>query len=834
MIRKAAGNLRALQNGDELQYCVLHGGQSQGAPSEVDIAITSADVPRLEERLRDGASGQVVQLLEYESGCYCFVLAMRTGRDVRFVALDAAIDFRQDGCIFLVAQDLLGHRLRADGVWVAAPENEFAYLLVKKILKRALPDHQKARLLALSASLDGDARAIACQLLGARWGNALIQWLSQADWVPCEKHLARLKRALIWQTIRRDPLTPARYWFADLRRRWRRWVHPTGLCVAVSGRDATLRESFITRLREEVGGAFRRTAVLGPPATSAPERRGAASQVSWWPASGKWYSPVAAAIMHLWQIRPRLVRSGLVILDDQEDQAWTRVPSRGLMGFVRRLAGQPDLSFILGPPAGRPVAFEQEGEPNGVRRPGGVGPLAATIPAAWVVGASLQVEAAARNARDVVLDYLHRRYAHRRFLWFPYSDADTLGWLTAILCPSPDNARFVLSREGDRTPDSAHRTRTFGWITVKHGRGYLIPLDSRPAAVNALDLYNAKTLKARLAKRLLGMGLRVGIGPRFLRKVRLVAGDDGAADGGHGAGFLKHLRDVLGREDIVVAVSLGTPGPHRKPVLLALTREGKTLAYAKVGSTDVTNALVQREADILRHLAGGSFHTFAVPRVLHAGWWNGRYVCVQSPPAAGRATRASERLTPRYVDILKELATVRDRRVPLNESSFWKHLQRQVEEVSNPCYREPLQRGIHSVVQGLHGVALPFHLAHGDFAPWNMKVVEDRIVLFDWEHARQGASPAWDLFHFMFEILRAQRRTPEEMCAVFLHDRLFAASIKDYLASIGTGVPWQFFFSSYLLSRLAARAIDTPGHTPRFQELFALVQLLNTLEVFTG
>lgn len=805
------GGLGRLVDEADLQYCVLHGWRSHGWPAEIDIAITAADILRLEQRLRSSANGQVVQLLEYESGCYCFVLAVPGARDVRFVAVDAAPDFRQEGYIFLAAQELLRRRLREDQMWVAGASAEFAYLLVKKIVKRSLPDHQKARLWALLASLGGDAGAIATQLLGARWAIALIDWMRHADWASWEAHLPHLKRALVWQTIRRDPTSPLRYWVADLGRRWRRWMYPTGLCIAVSGSDADQREAFIAGLVQSLGGAFRHTTV----AASRP----------WWSKGGV-VRAALDAVKYLVRIRPHLVRSGLVILDCPADPGRRSDRSNEPSALVHHLPASPDLHFALGDPAGASAASIEQSRLNGMRRSptGGTTP---PLPGAWTVGGSLPAETSVRTARDVVLDYLHRRYMHRRFLWFPYRDVDTLGWLTGILCLSPGDVQFIPSRRTPRVPTAeSGATRRFGWLTVKHGRGYLIPLNSRRAAIKSLDLYNAKSLKARLAKWCLGVGLGLGIGQGALRKVELRRRSQ-AAGASREAVLLDHVAELLGREDVLMAVSLGTPGPHRKPVLLALTTGGKTLAYVKVGSNDITNALVQHEADVLAHLAGAGFNSFDVPRVVHAGWWHGRYVCVQSPPSEGRVIRASERLMRRYVNIPMELATFHVRLLPLTESGFWKRLQRQVEQVSNVSYRAPLDRGLHRVAQALDGERLRFHLAHGDFAPWNMKVFEDTIVLFDWEHAREGASPAWDVFHFTFETLRARRRTPREMCAAFLRDPYFTSSIEEYLASIGSRTPWPHLLSLYLLSRLASRAIDTPGHTPRFSELQALVQLLD-------
>jgi hypothetical protein len=45
----------------------------------------------------------------------------------------------------------------------------------------------------------------------------------------------------------------------------------------------------------------------------------------------------------------------------------------------------------------------------------------------------------------------------------------------------------------------------------------------------------------------------------------------------------------------------------------------------------------------------------------------------------------------------------------------------------------------------------PLGPAHGDFAPWNLFRTRDGWTLLDWEEARQGAPPFFDLFHYLVQ-----------------------------------------------------------------------------------
>ena len=225
---------------EHIAYCILHGWQSppKHPPSDLDIAISPKDLEKLEGILANTANVTVTQLFQHEAACYYFVLANRQAGKLYFSALDVAVDYRLGGRIFFTARDLLQHRRRVNGCSVAAPEVEFAYLLVKKISKGSLPEHQRTRVQRLWESLGDKAHVIVRRMLGARWGNQVIASLAWSDWALLEARLTQLRRALRFEVIKRDPFNAVRYWIPEIRRRLRRWRQPTdSSCAAESGSD---------------------------------------------------------------------------------------------------------------------------------------------------------------------------------------------------------------------------------------------------------------------------------------------------------------------------------------------------------------------------------------------------------------------------------------------------------------------------------------------------------------------------------------------------------------------------------------------------------------------
>jgi len=208
----------------QLRYVILHGWDQMldGLISDIDIALLPQDLSALERWLRNCAKGQLVQLLQHESSCFYFVLATVEDSKIRFLPIDAGIDYRRDGRVFFTAEEILAGRRQWNGFWVTTPGAEFAYLMVKKVLKGAIPDHQKKRLCELNSELGDEAHEMLGPLFGQKWANRAISWIQAENWLAFETNLPRLKKTLLWQKVRRDPFNPLRYWVPELKRIWNR------------------------------------------------------------------------------------------------------------------------------------------------------------------------------------------------------------------------------------------------------------------------------------------------------------------------------------------------------------------------------------------------------------------------------------------------------------------------------------------------------------------------------------------------------------------------------------------------------------------------------------
>jgi hypothetical protein len=349
-----------------------------------------------------------------------------------------------------------------------------------------------------------------------------------------------------------------------------------------------------------------------------------------------------------------------------------------------------------------------------------------------VIRVDAEPEEIARRIQDLLADELIRMNGGD--LGAKLRDQEAVGTLMAIVSAKP--------------------FPTFAVVPAKRRPRFLIPLGPRGAAAASLKIYNPQKPLARLTKHLLGIGLRTGLAQRFLPTNRTCSTRDPLPpDGLASRSLQEHLSDVLGEKSLSMAVSFGIPGPLRKPVLQLMNSRGKILGYAKVGWNEHTIELVRREEGVLARLRGVRFSTATIPRVVHAGWWDGRYILVEDAPA-GLTKPSGHELSHRHLEFLRELRTVNPKQSRSVENGPANELTRRIAALRARglhYYPHLLEQALARCVERLVDVPISFGFKHGDFTPWNILDESGKLFILDWEYAEESALPGWDLFHFIVQ-----------------------------------------------------------------------------------
>jgi hypothetical protein len=289
----------------------------------------------------------------------------------------------------------------------------------------------------------------------------------------------------------------------------------------------------------------------------------------------------------------------------------------------------------------------------------------------------------------------------------------------------------------------------------------------------------------------------------------------------------EYLKKICKRKDLDFALSLGTPGPNRKPVIQINTHEGDIVGYAKVGWNEGTNSLAKNEADTIMNLSSISFHSFEMPSVLDAGWWHGRYITILSSPK-GRLLPAPKMLDTLYMNMINELADLNSRRITIRESTFWSELLKRVKRVKSGYYRGILERkGIPWVETSLNNLPLPFHMSHGDLAPWNAYIREGKLFLYDWEYARRETPPGWDLFHLIFQTNEYLKNSDTDELYKAVLSNCNNSLTRQYWEKLGIGGDTvNSLVLLYVLQKLAFVASEEPENYQKLNQLSKIVHLM--------
>jgi hypothetical protein len=282
----------------------------------------------------------------------------------------------------------------------------------------------------------------------------------------------------------------------------------------------------------------------------------------------------------------------------------------------------------------------------------------------------------------------------------------------------------------------------FAVLPSRNEPRYLLPLGDSRTTLEGLRGYTPYVLGARVRKTLLAQVVRMGW--RGWAGHSLYAGEP--------LGLKALVTAVTGERNPAFAIVLGGPGKYRKLTLQVMRPRGETLGYIKLGLTKWADGRVRHEARALEEL---SRLRPQVSRVLYAGDWQNRYMLFQSP-LEGRP--GSIELSGMHVAFLEKLAAVRrlDKpgvRVVEEVGARW-------HEVSWRCDWRAKQLGSAALAAAqldLEGVTVPCGYWHGDFTPWNTRVRDGSLAVFDWESCEDGAPLGWDTFHFSMQVARLRK-----------------------------------------------------------------------------
>jgi hypothetical protein len=210
------------------------------------------------------------------------------------------------------------------------------------------------------------------------------------------------------------------------------------------------------------------------------------------------------------------------------------------------------------------------------------------------------------------------------------------------------------------------------------------------------------------------------------------------------------ITEVTREERATLAFSLGIGGPFTKMTVQVMRPTGETLGYIKLPLGDKAQSRLRHEAVMLERLQGFPKLRPHLAHPLYAGLWEGAYVLFQSRLTGNPGPTRFTQLHENFLQVLQDC-----HRVCLSGTSLiqsvadkWERTMPRLGSRWQDLGREVLR----SATRELDAALVPCGILHGDFAPWNTRVHNDELSLFDWESAVWEAPLGWDKFHFLVQV----------------------------------------------------------------------------------
>lgn len=265
----------------------------------------------------------------------------------------------------------------------------------------------------------------------------------------------------------------------------------------------------------------------------------------------------------------------------------------------------------------------------------------------------------------------------------------------------------------------------------------LLPAGNAAAAARAMLRFSSALSPRDTATRLaVSMALRAHVRPALPH--RILVPD-------HGDSLRAHLSDRLG-EPVDFSLGLGTVRVNRKPVLQVFDRRGRVLAFAKVGTSDVSRGDVGGEVAALRRLGAADLPArLEVPRLLDESTWRGLLVAVMTPLHTTLWQRPA-RLWELPLALMTGFAeSFGEGERPLDELPLWEWLTRTPSRL--PREADRFAAALDQLQTRATG-PLPSGAWHGDWTPWNQSRGRGRLQLWDWERFETGVPVGLDRCHY--------------------------------------------------------------------------------------
>ena len=321
------------------------------------------------------------------------------------------------------------------------------------------------------------------------------------------------------------------------------------------------------------------------------------------------------------------------------------------------------------------------------------------------------------------------------------------------------------------------RPVNFQWRLIRRkGRPFLL-LPPRLTEIRAgLNLYSAQRRPAKIWRALLPVMFQTPA-VKVFERIQFQA--DAASP------IMQFMAEQAGRpaaEISPAAIKVSEVGSRARLVMLLCDESGRPGRVIKAGVNPAGLAATNREVELLEKLPPNKLGCIRV---------TGR---LTTPAISAFATDYFPGTSPNDDAGMEHLfhAWLNDEPpVPLESLPSWHELAASAGAKSE-CWE--------ILCRALAGKKIRTTLYHGDFAPWNVRIVNSQnLQAFDWERGRLHGFPGWDWFHFIVQTSVLARGYSVERAAAEVEQLIHSPRFQKYAAAAGISDIAEPLLLAYLL-----------------------------------
>jgi len=268
----------------------------------------------------------------------------------------------------------------------------------------------------------------------------------------------------------------------------------------------------------------------------------------------------------------------------------------------------------------------------------------------------------------------------------------------------------------------------------------IIPLNSRKHFKVGFNLHNTASPKNRLIKEIFKNIYPL---PKLLIKNIVYETEE-----------ISRIRNFLKNElknikELSFSFYIGTPSINQKLTIQIMDVSGEVLGYLKVTNNEVSKNFILNEDKSSKYLTELNIENFIYPKISVISKIE-KFTVLFHEDIAKETVPIDYKLTKELNNCLIELA-LKSKTVTKIENYLNILKETFLKTINTKIVSNEITDLFNTAFSKIEKKSFPLVFVHGDFVPYNIRIKDDILAIFDWEFSKRRGLPFSDLFHFIFQ-----------------------------------------------------------------------------------